>query len=47
MLLALAVEWEMNFHHVDMGNVYLNSNRSDEIFMKESEYFTDQRNPYK
>lgn len=44
-LLALAVEWKMYLHQVDVSTAYLNSELHDEIYMRQPQCFKDKKYP--
>ena len=47
MVIALAAEYELHLHQMDVSTAYLNSDLTDEVYMAQPEHFTDERFPEK
>uniref|UniRef100_A0A0A1X768 Retrovirus-related Pol polyprotein from transposon TNT 1-94 n=1 Tax=Zeugodacus cucurbitae TaxID=28588 RepID=A0A0A1X768_ZEUCU len=47
MLLAIAVEKELHLHQIDISNAYLNSDLTEEVYIRQPEGFIDSKNPDK
>uniref|UniRef100_A0A0A1X1V8 Retrovirus-related Pol polyprotein from transposon TNT 1-94 n=2 Tax=Zeugodacus cucurbitae TaxID=28588 RepID=A0A0A1X1V8_ZEUCU len=45
LIFAIAAEYELHLHQMDVSTAYLNSELNDEIFMYQPEMFVDQRYP--
>lgn len=44
LILALAAEFNLFVHHMDVASAYLNGNLEEEVFMSQPEYFIDENN---
>ena len=47
LVMALAVQWKMHLHQIDISSAYLNSNIQHDIYVRQAREFVDCRNPDK